>query len=273
MKSRILIGFIAVMLMACNEDQSISPVTDTRDNTEYFTSYESRNTVSLSVRVLLGGAVISGTESMRTDLLDVIPFEQPYGMSPFDYPGDERIANLPVDVVDWILVDLRDNATRDVLGRKAGLLMSDGTVLAPNGDAITFDVPRGNYLVAVHHRNHLSIISETTVDFEGGAGFIDFVHDWRDRPSAALDIGSGVAMLPGDANSNGTISFIGRANDKQALILRLRGKRNVVHGYFAEDLNLNGKVSYIGAANDKNVLIVDGLGGNTSGAITGGVTP
>ncbi len=54
----------------------------------------------------------NGTD-MNTDLTDLtyVPLNQPYNTSPWNYTGTESVGSIPnSDVVDWILIELRDAA-------------------------------------------------------------------------------------------------------------------------------------------------------------------
>ncbi|MGC8866527.1 MAG: hemoblobin-interacting domain-containing protein, partial [Bacteroidales bacterium] len=62
----------------------------------------------LDVRVYLEGP-FDGT-GMTTDLQQngIIPLNQPYNTAPWNYSGTESVASVPANIVDWVLVELRD---------------------------------------------------------------------------------------------------------------------------------------------------------------------
>jgi hypothetical protein len=47
---------------------------------------------------------------MRTALKDqnILPLTQPYSGAPYLYNGTEALTTVPEDVVDWVLIELRD---------------------------------------------------------------------------------------------------------------------------------------------------------------------
>ena len=98
--------------------------------------------IDLDILVYLEGPY-EGTE-MSTGLnsADEIPLSQPYSGTPWNYPGTDSVIAIPnTEVVDWVLVELRDAAdaasataaTR--ITRKAGFLLKDGTVVGLDGSS------------------------------------------------------------------------------------------------------------------------------------------
>ena len=69
------------------------------------------------------------------------------------------------DIVDWILIQLRDkNNSSIILESRSGLLKTDGSVFGPNGfEPPLFSTPPGLYYISVKHRNHLSVMSAEPV--------------------------------------------------------------------------------------------------------------
>ena len=103
---------------------------------------------------------------MNTNLntIGAISLTQPYSGLPWLYAGTESVVSIPnANVVDWVLVELRDaanaasatSATR--IARQAGFLLKNGTVTAVDGAstyAIQCSVAQ-NLFVIIWHRNHL----------------------------------------------------------------------------------------------------------------------
>jgi len=123
--------------------------------------------------------------NMNTDLNPwIIPKNQPYNMSPWGYYGSESFASVPNgDVVDWVLVEIRETAgapstaipaTR--VGIQAGLLLNDGRIVGTDGiSRLIFGVAVVDNLHAiVWHRNHLSIMSASPLTLGGGIYTYDF---------------------------------------------------------------------------------------------------
>lgn len=123
----------------------------------------------INIKVFLEGSYI-GSDEMHSDitLTNNIPNTQPYNELPWNYNGSEEINILPDNIVDWVLIEMRDNISAPL--RKyyqAALLRNDGIVVNPQGESIKFlGLSSGNYYLTVYHRNHLSIISEQTVFIE-----------------------------------------------------------------------------------------------------------
>ena len=86
---------------------------------------------NLNIKVFLEGPF--GTSMMTTDL-NSIPLSQPFNTSPWNYEGLEVLGEVPLKMVDWVLVELRDapNASSatsgTVIARKAALLTNNGHV-------------------------------------------------------------------------------------------------------------------------------------------------
>ncbi|MBN2175613.1 MAG: choice-of-anchor D domain-containing protein [Bacteroidales bacterium] len=136
----------------------------------------------LNLTVYLEGA-FNGTD-MNTSLSSDpnFPMSQPYGTEPWNYSGTENIISMPANIVDWVLVELRDAASPEIadgttiLDKQAGLLRSDGLVVGTDGTSpLNFAVPviDGLYVV-IYHRNHLGIISAHPAQNVGGNYNYDF---------------------------------------------------------------------------------------------------
>jgi len=129
----------------------------------------------LSLRVFLEGAYDPTTRTMTTALADqyLLPLSQPYNVPPWNYTGTETLDNMPLDVVDWVLVEMRGGtpsetgeATTYIVESKAGLLLSNGEVVDTNNESLSFEnlVQDEPYHIVVRHRNHLDVISSSQVD-------------------------------------------------------------------------------------------------------------
>ncbi len=132
---------------------------------------------TFDVRVCLEGPYDdSGTDLMTADLTDVLPFEQPYNVAPYNYSGNESVVG-PFDsnVVDWVLVEARTGTANisgasgtNIVGVKAALLLTNGQIVEAYDQStpLTFyDLPNANapYYLVIRHRNHLDIMTSTLV--------------------------------------------------------------------------------------------------------------
>lgn len=123
----------------------------------------------VNLKVLLEGGFDDNTGLMKTQLVQqgILPIVQPYSAAPYFYNGIESLTNIPSQTVDWVLVEVRSGPNpSDLLGRKAGLLMSDGAIKDVNGvDGLYFGLPLdGQFYFVIRHRNHLDIM--TAIPFE-----------------------------------------------------------------------------------------------------------
>ena len=179
------------------------------------------NGVLVKLNVILSGAYNTISQEMRTTLKqnDLIPVEQPFNRSPWNYEGTESTItanNIPDDVVDWILLEARDAANNfTVIEQKAALLLKDGTVVDASGTvngAVQFSDLTANtsYYISVKSRNHLAVLSSEAVSLPNATAF-DFT-----RPDNVLDgqtqlynIEGNLYGLPaGDFDSNGIITVV-----------------------------------------------------------------
>ena len=98
----------------------------------------------------------------------MIPVHHPYNdtLDIWNYTGSERIYNLPADIVDWVLLELRTGtAANTTVGKRAALLKSDGSIVDLDGiSQVKFKgIVPGNYYVVVRHRNHLAIMTASAI--------------------------------------------------------------------------------------------------------------
>lgn len=229
--------------------------------------------VSFYPTVMLQGAYDSESKFMHTKLRDavpsLIPSSQPYNVAPFNYSGNESRTNMPVDVVDWVLVSLRDGADYNtVLERRAGLLFYDGTIRAVDLGPLQFSQSASSaYYIEVQHRNHLGIMTSEPITLSGSpvVNFTDENITSTYGQDAQYDLGDGLkSMYAGDINSDGFIYYSGYGNDNNTLLnTHLQGnKEGSQSGYLRGDLNLDGIVKYNGEDNDHSILLDDTLDGD-----------
>ncbi|MBK7980660.1 MAG: hypothetical protein IPK06_11840 [Ignavibacteriae bacterium] len=122
--------------------------------------------VYVDLRVFLEGAY--DNQNMNSNI--TIPSAQPFNTAPWNY-SETITANIGNDIVDWVLVELRTGASpataTTIIKQKAGLLKNDGTIVDADGFTnLNFDVAAGDYYIVIYHRNHLPIMSPTTITIE-----------------------------------------------------------------------------------------------------------
>jgi len=138
--------------------------------------------IDLNVLVYLEGPYNAG--SMFTILKDEqqIPLYQPYDVSPWLYEGTESVAAIPDNVVDWVLVDLRDASSAAAalpstsVEKQAAFILNNGSIVDIDGSSVLqFTSSINNYpYVVVWHRNHIGILSATSPVETGGIYTYDF---------------------------------------------------------------------------------------------------
>ncbi len=196
-------------------------------------------------------------------------------------------------VVDWLLLEIRDPITEEVLEYATVALQRDGNIVSEDGlDIINFPtLIEGEYIVTLRHRNHLplitdvpmylSIIDPPTLDFTDPA-----------LPVRGGNVGGNISngvrlMWGGDFNEDDKVIYQGPNNDIFYLFSRALSDANntdylanfIVKAYDLHDFNLDGKVIYQGPNNDRasllyhTVLAHSGNGGFLANYIAKGYLP
>jgi len=201
--------------------------------------------VIVSPTLYLQGAFTNpnaGEETLMRDDLRVgglIPLATPY--------SDEKTIEATVlnttganAVVDWVFVELRDATDNTiVINGQSALLLRDGSVVNTDGTSpLSFEQEEGSYHVAINHRNHLGVITATTVALSSMATTLDFGSDITIANGGTLalrDMGSGIfAVYAGDATGDGNI-----LNTDITNTISVSGGINVYNG---ADTNMDGNI-------------------------------
>jgi len=190
----------------------------------------------VNIKIFLQGAYANDT--MSTAIHDLIPSTQPYDTAPWNYHGTEHISTIPPDVVDWILIELRSGtlaATK--VATRAAFIKNNGTVTDTGGiNPLQFHgVSVGDYYIVIYHRNHLAVMSATSVTLTSSSNLYDFsagLTRYYGGDAKNLD-GTNYGMYAGDYSNDGYIDgsdFIGPDNDRYQ------------NGYLRSDLNMDGYI-------------------------------
>ena len=90
--------------------------------------------ITLGLTALLEGP-FNGV-NMDANLGSLIPLNQPFNTAPWNYNGSESVGAMPNgNVVEWVLVDLRDAATAATataatsIGKQAAFILTDGSIV------------------------------------------------------------------------------------------------------------------------------------------------
>lgn len=212
--------------------------------------------IRINITAILEGP-FNGTD-MDTILneIDSIPLTQPYNTAPWNYAGTESIAAVPVDVVDWVYVQVRrasvagDANIDSVVAEQAGFLMSNGLIMDSTGTTemklLPTEVGYGKFYVVVYHRNHVGVMSASVLTYNSDSAA--FVFDFTSGAAQAhgtnalLLSGSKYVMYAGNADLNST-AINGDDRDE------VWDERNA-YGYRQADVNLDGNVT----ASDRSIV-------------------
>lgn len=230
--------------------------------------------VPLDIKLILEGAFTPGETYLMQTALNaegVIPLAHPFqptlpyfgNNSPvWYYNGTETASAIPVNAVDWILLELRDASSPEqalsgtLIKRMAAFLYKDGQIRTTAGQLPQLDIPvvQGLYVV-VYHRNHLAVMSSAAVPVVDGNYTWNFTQSSDKAYSRNVtysrnaylqghkDLGGGVfGMYGGDGDGNGQV----QTQDKNGVWNLQSGQS----GYRAGDFDLNGQVQ----TQDKNEI-------------------
>ena len=233
--------------------------------------------VEFSPRVFLSGPY-NGTD-MNDDLriANLLPISEPYSatythtalgggesvaaVADFDQTGTDD------DVVDWVILELRDAADNtNIVASQSALLQRDGDIVGTDMNPIKMSgFAPDDYFVTVRHRNHLGIMSNNVRTLDRVNTFQDFTDGSVATygSNAQENMGaSAMGMWAGNANGNGNIRYTGAGNDFDVIRNGVIGNPSnffnqltySFSAYSLEDVNLDGNVSYTGANNDGDLI-------------------
>lgn len=118
--------------------------------------------IELNLKIYLEGSYNNG--AMTTLLSNEMPTIQPFNESPWNYSGIENVAEIPSGIVDWILIELRNDMNIPSNIHRAAFLHDTGVITDLDGvSPVKFLVPSFDYYITIKHRNHLEIMSSSTI--------------------------------------------------------------------------------------------------------------
>jgi len=266
----------------------------------YLTSLDTIAGGYVSAKVLLQGALVDpiqpsqfvSDDLMRDDLRDkgLLPTTQPYG-DLYDYQGGEEVTDMRVfddkneeSVVDWVLLELRDpNDPTVIVSRRAALVLRNGNVVDVDGvSPVFFEAYAGDYYLAVRHRNHLGVMSNSVLDLRAPANFdfrVESLYERSDRSEAAAFSHSNYQILwAGDTNNDRVVKYSSANNDVSVIngyILAhpnnlLGGLGYSWQGYSVFDVNMDGVVRSVSGGNDPALIRVN-ITSNSLGNLLNGL--
>lgn len=231
--------------------------------------------IRLQARMMLQGAYDSKTKLMRDSLRSkaLIPQDEPYGLAA-NAASHSLASNLLDNTdndapVDWVLVELRDPVSpATVKTRLTGLVQRDGDIMDAQSGETSFllvGVEPGDYYVAVHHRNHLGIMTATLVTLGGIPAMVDFSKEsTATYGNHARTIQDGIALLrAGDNNVDKQIIAQGPSNDPSTILsnVLLTPENSTyttnykLNGYRDADTNMDGLTIFAGPSNDVDLML------------------
>jgi len=232
--------------------------------------------VLLDAQVFLSGVYDTVSGLMRDDLRaqGLLPTSEPYSALGYSFEGGggETVSPAvlapsgPTAIVDWVVVELRlAVAPTVVAASRAALLRRDGRVVDVDGvSPVAITVGSTFYFVVLRHRNHLPVFFDMGTFFQpaqsGDATTVDFTDPFAPTfgTDAQRQMGSVMALWPGDLDFNGTVKYTGAYNDRDIVLIAVGGSTptNVLSGvYSSADVNMDGEVKYTGTGNDRDVIL------------------
>ena len=163
-------------------------------------------------------------------------------------------------------------------------LQADGDVVGADGiSSLVFNAVADAYYIAVHHRNHLGIMTNTAIPLSQSNSLVDFSSGNQETygTNGQTTIGNTpglFALWAGNTNADNRIKFSGDNNDTDTIkdgILLAPGNifSSITYeytGYLDIDINLDGRGKFSGSDNDADSIkdIILSHPGNIFSSIT-----
>ncbi|WP_075341541.1 M4 family metallopeptidase [Tenacibaculum agarivorans] len=195
---------------------------------------------SMNLRAFLEGPFNNSTFNMNDDLRanGLLPTTSPYAdgatcdASIFDISSGAT-------VVDWVEIQFRNaDDINEIVARKSFLLQSNSAFLNPEGSTVSpfISAWQGSYYVALVHRNHLTVVTNSPIIFDGDNANIDFTSEGNvlNGSNALVEVSNSLfALLAGNVEGSGQIQNSG----VNSTILQLGNS-----GYSIFDVDMNGQI-------------------------------
>jgi hypothetical protein len=174
----------------------------------------------------LEAVYVSGTNMQDDDLraAALVPTTEPYSGIGYTFEGFGGAETTTLaamdqtgtadDAIDWIVVELRDAGDNtNIVASRAAILQRDGDIVGEDGASMLqiYGVPEGNYFVALRFRNHLGVMTASTVSF-ASLGVFDFTTAAPAALFGTLEVKQALdgknVLVTGDALRNGLINNV-----------------------------------------------------------------
>lgn len=220
-----------------------------------FTGMNALNKVDITA--YLYGAMPSSGTTMTNDLQTysplLLPTMSPYGAPTSTYSDIGNVAGVAGAVTDWVKVEVRDAANpATILETKSLLLKSNGHIVDVNGGIPTFKDHGSSVMVAINHRNHLAILSNSIAGaFEGLNTSYNFSSALSQAsnpfgdPAQMVNKNGVWCLIAGDVNSDFAIDNVDLS------LTRIDFNLGIFDVYALTDLNLDGAVDNVDLGIDR----------------------
>ncbi len=220
--------------------------------------------ITIDLQAFLAAAYNTTSDNMDKTLntANLLPMDDPYGL------GQSYSLPLPSNAVDWVKIELRDkNNNTSVLYSFARFIDQSGQVIEKDESNFKMTgVAMDSYYIAIIHRNHFAVMSNSTVDLSASPS-LNFktaqATAWQDPAvstnAAMKEVETGVfALWDGDANDDGFVKYNGSSTDRASVLAQVGTStpgNTVTDTYDADDINMDGTVKYNGTSNDRSAIL------------------
>lgn len=196
---------------------------------------ENNNSTNNNIKVYLEAPFKNDKMNTLINKIKLLPSSQPFNSTPWEYKNNVTKSNFEDNIVDWLLVELRENQN-SIRYSKPALLTDDGIILNIDGSNFHFsNITSGDYYLVVRHRNHLDIMSAEKIRVTNNEPInYDFTISKSQAygTNSMVDLGEGkFGMYAGDADANGVINN---------LDFGVVANKIPSNGYNRSDLDMNG---------------------------------
>ena len=216
--------------------------------------------LTIDLKVILAAAWNDGTNNMDITLNTdgLIPLTDPYSVG-------ITVSSIPANAVDWVKVELRNSGNHaTVTNTYAKFVDQDGQVIEEDGSNMKITgAAAGTYYVAIHHRNHFGVVSNSTVEIASSPSLnftnlqaTAYQNGAISTNAAMKEVETYVfGLWDGNANGDDLLRYNGTDNDRGVVLGALSNAGATSSGYADTDLNMDGITRYNGTDNDRGVII------------------
>lgn len=234
-----------------------------------------------SLKAFLAGALSGSNMTKTLNSGGLIPLATPYTVAPFNAPT-MTAPSIPAEATDWILVEVRDASNPStIIAQTSAFILKDGNIVNFDGASLRLKNAVANGIIALRHRNHLSIRTSSGMDLVNPTlkNFSLGIAEAYTNPSITtndnmINKGGIYAMWPGDVNQDGKVRYLPQAvppipaDANLILTGALGGVPTTVlnNVYSIYDVDLNKIVRYLPQAvppvpADINIILTESLNG------------